>query len=412
MGALRGAFFILGGAIGAGFISGAELVHFFHTKYYLWRVLAASAVFALLARCYLFLGKKYGGFAGATEALFGRAAKGIRAALSLCAFVPCAGMLAGLDALLPRAAPLLSSAGLLLCAAVAVRGTKAIGWLNTALVPALVLFVFCAGGGATALPPAGTGRGFGVVYAGMNGFLLAPVLMDAGREMKRPLASALLASAAMGGCAAVILRRVFGEGANAIAAEMPFLYAMRGAKLFPFAVALAILTSLAASLYPLFALAEGLPRTKKIAAKSLVLFAAFGLSRLGLKGIVRFLYPAEGYLGLAFSAVCVLYDRLFEQRHKEIHPRGEQAEDAGGAHHEVELEHLPAVHDEIPEPRPRHDVFAHDRADPRHADGDLQHGDEGGERRGDHELAQDLPLRRAHRAQEQDLILICGDERR
>ena len=90
MGALRGAFFILGGAIGAGFISGAELVHFFHTKYYLWSVLAASAVFALLARCYLFLGKKYGGFAGATEALFGRAAKGIRAALSLCAFVPCA----------------------------------------------------------------------------------------------------------------------------------------------------------------------------------------------------------------------------------------------------------------------------------------------------------------------------------
>lgn len=410
MGLFRGVFFILGGAIGAGFISGAELVRFFHTKYFLLSLFSSSALFGLLVWRFLVLGKKYGGFAGTMQALFGRAEKWMRAALSLCSFVPCAGMLAGLDALAPRFSPLLSLAGLLLCAAVAVRGTKGISYLNTLLVPALLCFVFGARGGAPALPLAARGGGFGgIVYAGMNVLLLAPVLMDAGEEMKYPLFSALLSAAAMGLAAFVILRRIFAEGTNAFTAEMPFLYAMRTSKLFPFAVALAILTSLASSLYPLFTLADAL-FGGKIAAKGVVLFAAFLLSRMGLAGIVRILYPLEGFLGLMFSAVCILYDRLFEQRHKEIHPRREQAQNAGGAHHEVELEDLPAIDDEIPEPRPRDDVFAHDRSDPRHADGDLQHGDEGSERGGDHELAQDLPLRRPHRAQEQDLILICRDE--
>ena len=89
MGLFRGVFFILGGAIGAGFISGAELVRFFHTKYFLLSLFSASALFGLLVWRFLVLGKKYGGFAGTMQALFGRAEKWVRAALSLCSFVPC-----------------------------------------------------------------------------------------------------------------------------------------------------------------------------------------------------------------------------------------------------------------------------------------------------------------------------------
>ncbi|MDE6676153.1 MAG: hypothetical protein K2K12_00370, partial [Clostridia bacterium] len=101
MGILRGAMFIIGTSIGAGFLSGAELVRFFHTEHFFYPVMLSAFFFFLVSTFYLHLGKKYGGFAGALNALFGRGAKAIKIIISLSSFIPCAGMLAGLDALLP-----------------------------------------------------------------------------------------------------------------------------------------------------------------------------------------------------------------------------------------------------------------------------------------------------------------------
>lgn len=354
MGIIKDALFLIGGVIGAGFISGAELVRFFHTEYFLLPVACSSALFALLAAFFLCLGKRHGGYRGTLRALFGRGAGGAEIALALSSLVPTAGMLAGLDALLPQAKPILSLFGLAVTLFVLRRGTKGISRLNAVLVPLLLGFVFmCGWREREFFAPYLSGAGYagGAVYAGMNLFLMAPVLLDAGKEMRAPAFSAMVCAAGIFAAASVILGCVFREGASALNAEMPFLYVMRGKRLFSLAVALAIMTSLASSLYPLMSLSDRFSGRKRYAAKSVLLLTAFGCSRLGLGGIVEILYPVEGFAGLVFSVVCILYEYLFEKRHKEIHSGGKDTEDEGGAHHEVELEDLPAVHDEITEPR-------------------------------------------------------------
>ena len=351
MGVLCGALFIVGGTIGAGFITGAELVRFFGAKNFLFPLILSCLIFFILTLLHLHLGKKHGGAAG-VFALFGRGEKVVRLIVLLCAFVSSAGMLAGLDALLPSLSPLLSLAGLAVACLFLARGIGGISKFNFVLVPLLIAFVFFyARGGLRLSYPIAQGGGLGLLYAGMNVFFMAPVLMDAGREMKRPLLSSLLAAGIVLAAAVCILGSVCREGANAVTAEMPFLAVAKG-KAFSFAVGLAILTSLVSSLYTPFSLCDALKGKKKIAAKGATVLAAFLLSRLGLKGIVGLIYPFIGGAGILFSALCILYDQLLEKGHKGVHARGEHAENAGRAHHEVELEHLPAVDDEVPEARP------------------------------------------------------------
>lgn len=382
MGIFKTVFLIVGTSIGAGFLSGAELVRFFRTGSYFLPVLCSAAEYFALSALLLALGRRHGGYRGATDALFGRAAPAVRGALLLCAFVPCAGMLAGLDALAPHFSPLLSCAGLLFVCLALSRGMKGIAALNAALVPVLLAFVFFFTRGEKNffLPTVPNGLGGfagGAVYAGMNVFFAAPVFLEAGKDVCHVAASSLGAALVIALSALCILGIVFRE--DALDAELPFLYALHGErKLFSLAVALAILTSLASSLYPLLSACDRFPRGKKYAAKGFVLSAAFALSRFGLGGIVRIFYPIVGVLGLIFSALCVLDEYLFQKDHKKIHSRGEQAQNDGRAHHEVEFEHLPAVHDEIAEPRPRNDILSHDRADPRHSHVDFEHGNEGG----------------------------------
>ncbi len=348
---------MVGGAVGAGFISGAELVRFFHTRSFFFPVLLSAALFFLQCALFLRLGRRYGGYENTLRALFGRGAAAVGAAVSLLCLIPCAGMLAGLDALLPSAAPLLSAGGLLLTALLLTRGTKGISILNLILVPVLLVFVFAFGGGQPHdfLPTAAEGIspfGGGALYAGMNAFLLAPVLLDIGREIEKPLLSSAVAALVIAAASFAIMGSIYRAGGEALQAEMPFLYVMRGRKAFSCMVAIAIMTSLASSLYPPLKACEKLAGIKKFAAKAGVLFAAFALSRLGLSGIVGYFYPIEGGLGLALSVFGVLHEQFFKKRHEKVHSRRKDAEDDRRAHHEIELEHLPAVHDEVPKSRP------------------------------------------------------------
>ncbi len=392
MGIIGATFFIVGTSIGAGFISGAELVRFFPCERFLLPILISSAAFCAMCVVFLSAGRRYGGYKGAVNAFFGRAAPAVIALICFSGFVPCAGMLAGLDALLPDLKPLASIIGLLIAWVIAKNGAKGISVMNFVLVPALLFFVFFYGRGSLEFYypfRAGFyGIGGGILYAGMNAFLAAPVLMEAGKSMKRVVPPSILASAVIAACAVCILGKIYREGAGAIGAEMPFLYAMRGNRIFYAASALAIMTSLTASVYPLFSACNGIRagRAAKNAAKAGMLFAAFALSRLGLGGIVRYFYPVLGAFGLFLSAFGIFHDYFFQKHHKEIHSCGEQAENASRAHDEVELENLPAVNDKISEPRFGNDVFAHNRTDPCHADVNFQHRDKGIKRGGNDEF--------------------------
>ncbi len=100
----------------------------------------------------------------------------------------------------------------------------------------------------------------------------------------------------------------------------------------------------------------------------------------------------------------VFDDQSFQKGDEGVHDRGENAQDKHGAHDEIELKHLPAVDDQIADARFGYDIFAHNRSDPRHADVDFQHGNEIRKGGGDNELGENLQLRRAHRAEEQQFI--------
>ena len=353
MGLIKTALLIIGTSIGAGFLSGAELVRFFRCENFLPPVLLSSGVFFLLTSLFLLLGRRHGGYDGAVDDLFKRGAPAVNTTLSLLAFIPCAGMLAGLDALAPKLAPFLSLGGLVLVLVFLRKGMKGISALNAVLVPVLVGFVFfsACGGLAFTYPAQSRFSGWGIVYAGLNAFLAAPVLMDAGKTAKKPILSSVLAAAIVALCAVCVLGVVTREGESALSAELPFLFAMRESKLFYAASALAILTSLGSSLYPLLRLAEGLKGRAKNAAKGMILLAAFAFSRFGLKGIVGIFYPLMGCLGLIFSLICVFDEYFFQKHDEEVHRRRKQAENTGRAHHKVKLKYLTAVHDEVSKPR-------------------------------------------------------------
>ena len=93
---LRALFTMVGSVIGAGFVSGRELLQFFgyfriSTVYYTGLLFFFS--FLLCVR----LGRIYGGFEGALKGIFGRFSKTVKAVIIFGAFVSCAGMLSGLN---------------------------------------------------------------------------------------------------------------------------------------------------------------------------------------------------------------------------------------------------------------------------------------------------------------------------
>lgn len=329
MGIVRATLFIVGTSIGAGFLSGAELVRFFQAKYFLPPVLLSSFVFFIFCVFFLFLGKKYGGYRKAIYMIFKRFSPVIYTVLPALSVIPCAGMLAGLDSLIPELSPFVSIAGLVLVLCFIKKGMNGISLLNLLLVPLLLLFVFFSAKNLSfsyiSLPEKGGFLG-GIVYAGMNGLLAAPVLMDAGGEMKHTVLPAFFSAVVIAASATCVLGSIYREGANALNAEMPFLYVMRGRKIFYIAAALAILTSLASSLYPLMELSNRLLGKKQIAAKSVTLLAVCLLSRLGLSGIITFFYPFSGIVGLSFLILCVLNEYFFQKHDKKIHGGRQQAE--------------------------------------------------------------------------------------
>ena len=380
------AFSLFGAVVGAGFMTGAELVRFFP----LCAAFAHAAVAAgLFAACFLLLfdaGRKCGGFEGALRCC-GRAAPVFRALLHFASFITCAAMLAGLDGAvrtgfgLRYALPVAALCALPAMFFVARRGMRGVAALSAALVPVMAaVFAARAGDIPAGFTPSSPQSAFtsltGVcLYAAMNCFLAAPLACDAGRE-GAGRGGCIAAAALIGFCIAAALGAV--ARAGTAGEEMPFLAAGGGG---PAAVACicAVLTTLFSSFYPLARAAEqysaekggkerhkkrkeehaadaergtkesrALPVRERAAAVQAGLCAgAFLLSLCGLSGLVRAVYPLIGMAGAAFFLLLAArrlpsllssspaQQQLFRQRHQGVHARGQQAEDGGRRHHQV-----------------------------------------------------------------------------
>ena len=381
------AFSLFGAVVGAGFMTGAELVRFFPLR----AAFAHAAVAAgLFAACFLLLfdaGRKCGGFEGALRCC-GRAAPVFRALLHFASFITCAAMLAGLDGAvrtgfgLRYALPVAALCALPAMFFVARRGMRGVAALSAALVPVMAaVFAARAGDIPAGFTPSSPQSAFtsltGVcLYAAMNCFLAAPLACDAGRE-GAGRGGCIAAAALIGFCIAAALGAV--ARAGTAGEEMPFL-AAGGGGLTAVACICAVLTTLFSSFYPLARAAEqysaekggkerhkkrkkehtagaergtkesrALPVRERAAAVQAGLCAgAFLLSLCGFSGIVRAVYPLIGMAGAAFFILLAArrlpsllppsspaQQQLFRQRHQGVHARSQQAEDGGRRHHQV-----------------------------------------------------------------------------
>lgn len=349
---------LVGTVVGAGFISGAELVRFFPARgFFVPVALSALLYFGCFWLLYR-IGARCGGFDGALASLFGRAAPLFRIALLAASLVMCGSMFAGLNAAAQEGfgwdgpfplAALLAAALLFLFSG---RGMKAVYAVNLALVPVILAFV-----ASRFVPPPAplvgeSAEAFGTLclllaYVCMNAFLAAPVICDAGASGGGGGAGCAAAAALIGFSACAVLSAVARAGEGALSAQMPFLYAVgahtAAGSLFSAVCVCGILTTLFSSFYPLQRCAQ---RGRHAALWRAALVAgAFLLSLGGLRPLVRFVYPAVGAAGIAFLAVCAWRSRLtfpsfsdqqlLRERDERVHARRQHAQDNGRRHHQV-----------------------------------------------------------------------------
>ena len=316
-------FMLVGTIVGAGFLSGAELVRFFPSEGYLSYAIISALLYAgcfyLLYRC----GAKFGGFTGTVNALFGKGSQIIRCVMLISSLVICASMFAGLNAAAEEGFgwestfPLAALLAAPLLYFLSGKGVKGLFWVNLALVPFILIFVIAHAG--VSYEPGLSGYHLQVfsylfsilIYVAMNCFLSAPLICDAGAEGENGGGGCIMASALIGFCTAVLLSNIAAAGEGAQNAQMPFLYALGEEKIkviFSLVCSCGILTTLFSSWYPLHTAMQGKRHAK--VWRAALLAAAFELSLFGLKPIIQFVYPLVGAAGAIFLAVCAVRSRL------------------------------------------------------------------------------------------------------
>ena len=333
---------IVGSVIGAGFITGAEIVRFFSGS----DLLTSCALLFVVLFLFLFSVLFSGSLSKSKKASNLRDLRGFYKisdiALLVFSFITLCGMCAGLDAVTanffkidPRI-PSLSPAMLILSVSICRRGVGGVEKFNAILVPIMLasIFVATAGGvrGVVSFP-AETKTFPIIIYASMNCFLSSPVVFDAGRGkgVGAVATGAALSSLLISVSVYFIMKKISASGAGG---DLPLLSVTRPGPfriIFSAVTLFGIATTLVSSHYPLIRKISESPRKRTLNA--ILIVAALAFSRLGFQKIVYYLYPLIGIFGLIFCVVsCVSSlrsffadDEPFRKRHERVHSGGEQA---------------------------------------------------------------------------------------
>lgn len=341
---------IIGTIIGAGFISGAELLNFFPIHGYIY-YLAFAGIF-ILAGFYLLYscGKRFGGFRGVLQTVFKKFAPLVHICILIASCILCASMLAGFSSSLQlffhidKFLPLYTFLLLVVAFLSAFKGVQALLKINAVLVPFMVILVLC----FFKLPTQYTNVQLPtwqviqniLLFVAFNLFLAAPVLCDLGDKHKQEgvdisnsvnlhiqtnanmqssakqssihskskkqntiLWASIVATVLILSTAATILENIV-RCKGATEQTLPFLYTIEGkvAKiLFAISAIGGIITTLFAAYYSLHSSVNGV----KFAIWYRLFFATicYLLSIIGLKYIIQFCYPVIGVMGILFLAV-------------------------------------------------------------------------------------------------------------
>lgn len=308
-------FIVIGSVIGAGFISGREIVSFFSGAMLIPSVYMVGLIFFLFTMILFRIGEQFGEETRANRAVFGKFYPLLEGVILFSCMISVCSMLAGLDALTEsflHKIPVLSVVCLLVSTFCLRRGIRGIAAVNLIMVPfmiVIVVFFLLKKGEFSVLPAQVSGtKDFKIVlYAAMNLFLSSQVMIGLGGKIDRKcqIISSIIMSVILSLMIVLIMSAVAFEGANAQNAEMPLYYLFQGsgaaALIFGIVVFFGIFTTLLTSYYPLYRVC--LPQKKEFRGSDrlsrgvcFVAFRAEGdrrlrLSRTGIAGahLSRFL---------------------------------------------------------------------------------------------------------------------------
>ncbi len=312
-------FLLVGAVIGAGFLSGAELVAFFGTEGFLPFVVVSGLLF------WAGFSTVFSGVNDGRELyLFNKKdTRSVFPVLFVCAdYVFMVSMLAGMNGLSENykilgGVPLFSAVSLAVAFFFSEKSKKGAEVINTVLMPAAIVFINVliirgdglSVGGANPNPAAGAGKC--ALFALMNIFVSVPVAAACAKDKKR---SSLYIAAGISALiiavqAAVILAAVRRSGNAAALASLPLLFALGTggiSLIFCAALFIGMFTSFYSCYCPLAAKAGGRFGKKGILV---LVVSAFLFSLAGLDAIIVYVYPLVGAIGAVYI-FRLLYDRI------------------------------------------------------------------------------------------------------
>lgn len=313
---VKNTFIIVGSVIGAGFVSGREIVSFFA-----WQDvrLVAMAVFIgfFLALSFLLTSKNAENTVVFTVC---------QPVIYVCDLIVLSGMLSALDAVafdifaLSPTYPVMSVICLITSNLILHKGVGGLGAVNAVAVPIIVVLV-AALSIKNYSPPIATGAISPVKivsYVGLNAFSSAVLFMNVGKSAKagENLLTALFSSLLVAALVFVIASALFGEQSDVLNSDVPLLSMSKTVPfiVYPFGACMVcgIFTTLLSSHYPLFLLVENGRWT--VINRIVLSVAAFAISRVGFYGIVSFLYPTIGVIGAAIIVITAISTAVFPKK--------------------------------------------------------------------------------------------------
>jgi len=316
---------IVSSVIGAGFASGREIISFFGSPTsIIIAPLIAIGVFGLSA-LFLFIGSKLNtnSLTTVNTALLGKAHFAGDIFLLINALIVLSAMFAGFNALgniflpWPVIFPLIAG---VLCVLIVYTGTKGLLKVNRFLMPIVIISLIAVsiasmlnrdssiGGGDSSFNFRTVG--FLILYLSMNMLLASTVLTTMGKITKKEV----FISSALGGIFLGVLMLFLIIALNRYdvsGAELPFLYIAGQMHLSLYIIvvvvlAISILTTMFIAMNSLVTWLNNFFKNRFYSA-ILVLLVAISLSNLGFSGVVSFLYPIIGVLGLIYIIAGIIF---------------------------------------------------------------------------------------------------------
>ncbi len=310
-------FLIVGVCVGAGFITGRELVSFFGTENFIPPLIIFGVTFCAFLFAVVSVAKNKPSLGVLNSQMLSRP-KLFDASVTASCFLSVSAMLSAIDALTvsinPTGFPIYSLLAILLLNPLSRNGIRGVKVVNAVLIPLILVSlnaVILLNGRLilpTAKPVEINGVGKALLYSTMNIFVNLPPIVDGARAKSKPklLAVCVISSLILVAQAVLVLGAIKGYGVDLSSFPTPFISAIDGKYSVIFSVfcLLCIFTSLTSAYYPLYEKVKC--KSKRYGGIILAIFC-FAFSRIGVKNIIDYAYPLIGALGGVYVINCIIY---------------------------------------------------------------------------------------------------------